>query len=533
MATRGSQGRLRPWFVRKVVPVGAALLALSVLGACGGSSTEPGSPGSSGGSASATPKSGGSLTVLMGPGLSEFMQSLDPLGTHTHVQYGITAALYGQLFWLSEDGSAVPGLATSYKFVNNKTVVIHLRKGVKFSDGTPFNADAVKFTLDRARPSNSSIPIASVKVTDPYTVQVNLKTPDVSFIDELFDTTLNYVISPTAFRKEGKTKFSTHPVGAGPFVVDSFTPNDTVALKRNPTYWQKGRPYLDHLTFKAVGSDEAAYQAMLAGQGDAYQDLENLQLVDKFKSHFVVTEQPSFQNRFIDLDTSTAPFNNIKARQAIYYAMDREQLNKSLFGGKLTVSDSFQNSASKFPMVKVPGYPEHDLAKAKALVKSLGGVKFTLWYAQGSSFATKLAEGLQKQFEAAGMKVSLDDPGANVIVSNLPKHKWQAWIFRSGAYDPGAWPVSLIYDTNSIFAGVHDKTVNRLMNEGKSTLDKTKRAAIYKKLVQRITDNAYGPYLFQWARYSVATKETHGPGLTTGILSGTPAVMWADVWTSK
>lgn len=526
----------RGHFVRVTTALCIAALALTAVSACSGSSGSTTSDTkATNGSDAATPRTGGTLTVLLGPGAADFMSTLDPLGTNSHVYIDLTAAIYGQLFWRAADGSSSPGLATGYEFVDNKTVLIHLRKGVEFSDGTPFNAEAVKWNWDRSLKKNpdSPVPLKSVTVKNPHALTVNLKTPDAAFINELFGQPLNYIVSPTAFEKMGQKKFAKHPVGAGPFIPVSFTPNDKVVLKRNSTYWEEGHPYLDKLTFKAVGGAQAAYQAMLAGQGDAFQGLSDLRLLDTFKSKFVVTKQPSYQNQEILLNTSAPPFNNIKARKALYYAMNRGQLNKSLFGGKLAVTDSFQNNQSKFPMQKVPDYPKYNPEKAKELVNEVGKVEFTLWYGQGSNFEKTLATGLQKQFQDAGMKVRLENPSPTVMINSVEKGDWQAWIFRAGSYDPARWSIPLIYGSGAQFSGISDKVVDQLMASGRATLDKDKRADIYRRLVERITDKAYGPFLYQMARYSVATEKVHAPGLTTGIVSGNPSAVWQDAWVEK
>ena len=125
----------------------------------------------------------------------------------------------------------------------------------------------------------------------------------------------------------------------------SDTPDSQLVLKANPHYWQKGLPYLKTLTFKSVASDEAAYEAMLANSGQAYEGMSTPQLVPSFKSHFIVTAEPSTSPYNIQLNTKIPPFNNILAREAIYYATDAAALDSHLFGDTYPVTESFTAKA--------------------------------------------------------------------------------------------------------------------------------------------------------------------------------------------
>ena len=278
--------RFRVLSVRTASLAGAAALVLGAA-ACSssGSSSNNTSASSSPsiGAISAAPvKPGGSITVLEGKGFSgDWPFGLDPAtNTDGSADQDYMTAVFGQLFELGGNGQIQPDLATSYAFSNGaKTITINLRQGVKFSDGTPFNAAAVvwnwerdfgplavkagiapEWVIARSNPKNpNSAPAASaIKATGPYTVQVNLLAPDGGFINQLFDTIPMWIASPTAVQKEGETKFAQYPVGAGPFTVVSDSYSDQIVVKKNPLYWQPGRPYLESITFKSVSGDEAA-----------------------------------------------------------------------------------------------------------------------------------------------------------------------------------------------------------------------------------------------------------------------------------
>ena len=178
-------------------------------------------------------------------------------------------AIYGQLFELGTGGKIVPDLATGYSFSpDGKTLTINLRKGVTFTDGTPFNAQAVytnwmrdlgtigikngfsspwpiaELPAPKGSPPGTPMPPAAgvVQVTDPYTIVLHFTAPDGAAIDQLFDNIETWIASPTALSKKGDAAFGQNPVGAGPFQVVSNVPNNQLIVKKNPSYWQAGSP---------------------------------------------------------------------------------------------------------------------------------------------------------------------------------------------------------------------------------------------------------------------------------------------------
>jgi peptide/nickel transport system substrate-binding protein len=264
----GSTGRKR---IRRFCLGGSAVVLALAVAACSSTSS---SSTSSSTQASTAPHAGGSLTVFEWNGYSgDWPAGLDPAtninGAATQSQMD---AIYGELFELGPKGTIIPDLATGYSFSNGgKTITLDIRQGVTFTDGTPFNAAAVAYNIERDLKSTCTCkptwPVTSVTTPTADTVQINLSLPDGAFIDQIFDSTADWIASPTAIKTMGEKAFAVNPVGAGPFEVVSDTLSSALVLKKNPNYWQKGRPYLDNLTFKTVGGDEAAYEAMLAGEG--------------------------------------------------------------------------------------------------------------------------------------------------------------------------------------------------------------------------------------------------------------------------
>ena len=259
------------------------------------------------------------------------------------------------------------------------------------------------------------------------------------------------------------------------------------------------------------------------------------QLVNTFKSHFQVTAEPSTSPYDIQLNTKAAPFDDIRARQAIYYATNAAQIDQALFQNTYPVTQSFTAQAGLFYQPTVPGYLGYDLAKAQALVKAVGGINISLDTIT-SPVAESLDEALQTQWQAAGMKVTLHTYDLTSLIAVFQSHKWQAFLQTAGAYDPGTGVgVAFRFASTSPFTGVYDKKVDTMINAAASTVDSTQRAADYAALNAYIAKEAYGPFLFPIAGYSIAANGVGGPGLTTAIPSVVvlPGILWQDAYNNN
>src|ERR1700761_4158499 len=381
-----------------------AVIVVAAACSSGGGSTGSTSPTSTSGTTiqGSQPKHGGSITVLEGKGYSgDWPYGLDPAtNTDAIPNQDMMEAVYGQLFMLGQNGKIEPDLATGYSISSNaETVTITLRKGVKFSDGTPFNAQAVIYNWNRdfgplaqkagiaptwevARTNPkvpTSTPVAGAFVaTGPYTVVVHQAVPNAAFINQLFDSITTWIGSPAAIQKMGEQAFAKNPVGAGPFTVVSDTYSNQVVVKRNASYWQAGRPYLDQVTFKTVGTDETALETMLAGGAQVYGGLGETALINEAQQHFQVLDQPGTSPYDLQLNTAIAPFNNPKAREAIYAATDFSPILQHIFGNRYPVVEGFTGPGGICYQQTVPGYQGYDPTLAKQLVQQSGLDKATI-----------------------------------------------------------------------------------------------------------------------------------------------------------
>ena len=344
------------------------------------------------------------------------------------------------------------------------------------------------------------------------------------------DSNANWVPSPTAIKNLGERKFLVMPVGAGPLHGRQRQAQLPDRAQAQPDVLQAGPPLLDQLTFKSIGGDEAAYQALQAGQAQANENLSTPTLIDQMKKDpkLQVTQQLSTSPYNIQLNTNAPPFNNPKARQAIYYATDSEAIRSKLFQNRYPSTQGFTGPGGLFFSADVPGYRTYDLAKAKALVKELGGLKTQLGTIN-VLVAKQTTQALASQWAQAGIKTEIKSYDLGPLIEAFQSKKWTAMLQTAGSYDPAAGVgVAFRYASQSPFSGVKDKQLDALLGQALGTLDQDQRKSLYDQAAKYMNDEAYSPFLFAFAPASVAAKGVTGPGLTTALtcVVVTPSILY-------
>ena len=550
--------------VRTACLAGAAALALTAV-ACSSSSSSPGAASAAGSTPSSAPlKAGGSITVLESSGYSGAWTNLDPPNNKEGAAtQDFMTAIYGQLFELGTGGKIVPDLATGYSFSpDGKTLTINLRQGVKFTDGTPFNAQAVytnwmrdlgttgikngfnspwpiaELPAPKSAPPGTPEPPAAgvVQVTGPYTIVLHFTAPDGAAIDQLFDNIETWIASPTALQKEGAS-FGQNPVGAGPFVVASNVPNSELVVKKNPGYWQAGYPLLNQITFKTVGSDEAAYEALLANEGQVYENMSTNQVITESQSHFTVENNLGTSPYDLQLNTAVPPFNNPKAREALYAATNFAPILQHLFGGRGQTTEGFTGPGGICYEQTVPGYQGYDPALAKQLIQQTGLDKVTIQLGTISiQTAQDSMQALATEWESLGLHVKQSYWPLSGLIAAFEANggkSWQAMVQTAGAYDPATGVGVLFrFGSASPFSGVHDPKLDTLLSEAAGSTNLSTRCGFYNQAEAYIAKNYYGPFFFNFSPPNVAVHGVSGPGITSPLASVAvvPTIPWEDVY---
>ncbi len=390
--------------------LGLSLTTLgSLLAACGGSTAASSSPSAA---ASVAPKAGGTLRVAMVPPTA----GLDPVVMYDAGAIATVQQVCEYLIWVENDLSLRPVLAESWSpDASAKTWTFKLRQNVTFSNGQPFTADDVVATFKRLTdPKSGSAALsnfqgilssAGVRKVDASTVEFGLDRAFVDFPYLVSSTNYDAVILPSNYAGD----FQKNPVGTGPFVMTSFTAQQNAKFKKNPTYWQKGLPYLDGLAF-TYANDQAQTLDLQSGSQDLqlstpYQGSQALLSDPAIK----IASTPSTQMREVQMRVDKAPFDKKEFRQAIAYSLDRPALLKGLFAGKGTLGNDNVFSPLYPIGVSIPQRAQ-DYAKAKQLLTTAGlpsGTTVTLvaeQYLEIPQYATLI----QSMCKPAGIDVKIE-----------------------------------------------------------------------------------------------------------------------------
>lgn len=316
---------------------------------------------------------GGTLTVA----IFADPLSLDPHLTGNLQGRGTVRAIHDTLFTI-QDGRLAPGLVESWEQPDEKSFLLHLRQGVKFHDGTPFDAEAVKFNIDRINdPSISSLrageisAMESIEVVDANTVRMTLKYPFAAFLFPFTDVT-GCIGSPTAFKQWG-LDYTLHPAGTGPFKLVEYSKDNRTVLEKNGDYWMAGRPHLDQVILRPIPIDSTRLSELRAGavqiaEALPLQDIQRLRAADEF----VVSEKPGFRWEYFGFNLRDEYPGKSKAfRQAFQWAIDRQALHQIAYFG--TGEVGYDGILPSSPFYD-PDYKPYmrDLDKAKALIEESG-----------------------------------------------------------------------------------------------------------------------------------------------------------------
>ena len=341
----------------------------------------------------ATPKRGGHLTIAR----IEDSQSFDKTSVFQNESLWLIQQINESLYTATPDGKGLrPWLATSYTISKNrKTYTFKLRRGVRFSNGQPMTAADVKFSIDDARAPKRGwafldVAIKNVQAPDDSTVVINLKYPWTPFLADV--ALFSNGIIPKDFAGQSRTEFYKHPIGTGPFMWDKRVVGRSVTFKRNPYYWQKGKPYLDGVTWTFV-SDQNTRELQLRGgqiqvnEFPPFNSIKKLQNTPGVKMHLF----PSTRTDYLVMNHQYAPLADRHVRRAISYAIDRAAIVRAVLFGFGRPANSFMPPQVPFYDPRSPGI-QYNLDRARA---ELAQSKFK------DGFTVELIVGAGEQVENA------------------------------------------------------------------------------------------------------------------------------------
>jgi peptide/nickel transport system substrate-binding protein len=463
------------------------------------------SPGTS------NPKTGGTLRF----GLSKDIADINPFQRTFGVNINVASTAFECLL-AEENGVLKPAIATGWETSKDGLqYTFKLRKGVKFHNGKAMTVQDVIWSMqyamdpkNRAHGRDSLMSVASLTAPEPFTLRVTLKEPYVPFISPL-SSIAAFPLVPQGSVPPGGEKMSLYPPGTGPFMMVDYKPNQLIVFKKFDEYRQKGLPYLDSIHFRESEDDMVRFTALRTGDFDMIERIPYDQAlrIQKGELKGINTEiAKAVGYRAILFNTEKTPFNNVKVRQAIAYAIDKEKLLVAVAWGFGIVADQkiLKGSPWHIPLQE----RKRDLEKAKALLREAGYPASLKVKAQMEKRREAEAQLLQSQLKDGGIDLELEFFDYAKHQNDMREGNYLVSIFGGGtASDPDLTYYTPFHTDNrpkkiSNFPRYSNPKVDRLLEEGRIEPDIQKRYRIYKEAVETIHEEVpqitlgFTPYIF-------------------------------------
>ncbi|MFV0535149.1 MAG: ABC transporter substrate-binding protein [Cumulibacter sp.] len=426
---------------------------------------------------------------------TQYTTSWDPTKSVGGGDFSFYAPVYDRLLWLEPDASVSPMLAEDFTAEGN-TVTMNLREGLTFSDGTPFDAEAVKFNLERDAADGSTLQaevgqFESAEVIDEHTIKVTVSYGLGAYLSAL-TARGGIMVSPTAV--ENGT-IEDEPVGIGPYVATSMTPGDKVEYEKTPDYWDPSVQNVATMTYSLMLDDQTRYNAVQSGEVDGA-FLNPNQIDTAIAADLNVISEPSTSFVYMMVNPTIEPFDDPEVLRAMNYAVDRQAIADGLYEGYCSAGVQPWPESS-------PGYSEeigdgldelpYDPEKAKQTLADAGypdGFEFTTVTTNITQY-TALAEALQDQFSAAGITLNIDPVPTPQVIEKFVIDQSVAGNVNpyTGFADPHGVLARHYLDGGTYgFGGQLDDETLKTAQDAASEVDPEDRRPLYEEVMQSMID---------------------------------------------
>src|SRR5262247_3970367 len=445
----------------------------------------------------AEPRRGGTLRV----GFYIEAATMDPHLSGSKIDRQVYHNIYEPLVTLDVKLGIKPGLAESWQQPDPKTVVFKLRRGVKFHDGTDFNAEAARFNFNRMKTEPKSVrkgevaSVDSVDVIDAYTIKINLKRPDAALLATLTDRA-GMMVSPKAAQERGaELERNAKGAGTGPFEFVEWVKDSHLIIKRNESYWNKqGGPYLDRVRYRPIPDDVVKLQSLQGGEIDVMDYVQPRDVAPmRADKRLVVVDVPSLAAFGYQLNHTRPPFNVKALRQAVAYAIDLDQIVKGVwlnvgYPANGPVPPTSWAYDKTIPPIK------RDLAKTKARLAEGGkpsGFEFTLT-TNNIPINVQEAEVIQAQLREAGITMKIKLVDASTLISDGNAKNFEMISFQwSGRPDPDGNIYQFFRTTPGTsfnWSGISNEKLDALLDRSREVSSQADRKKIFSDITKILQD---------------------------------------------
>ncbi len=465
-----------------------AMLAVSLC-ACGGdtpNSTDPTNSAQSG-----ELPNGNSVTV----GIAQDIDSLDP---HRAVNAGTSEVLFNifeGLMKASPDGGVIPAVASDYEMSpDGKTYTFTLREGVTFHNGEEVTVDDVLYSLKRCAGSeNNGVPliaafsnVSNIYMASDKQVVVELKEPSLEFLNSM-----TAAIIPNGSGE----KMGTTPVGTGPFKFVSYAPQESMVMEKYAAYWGSAA-HLDQVTFKVITDVNTLVMGLKGGTLDMVIHLPNT-VAPEVEGELTVLSDTMKLVQALYINNRVAPFNDVRVRQAMYYALNVQEINDFVCGGTgVPTGTSMYPAFTKYFVPELAEKYQQDITKAKKLLAEAGYPNgFTMTIAVPGNYAQHVNAGLvvAQQLSAIGITAQVQEVTWESWVSDVYKGRnYEATVSGIAASDMTAREMLDRYTTthSKNFIGFSNEEFDNVVAKAIATLDRDEQMQLYKRAQEILNEQA-------------------------------------------
>jgi peptide/nickel transport system substrate-binding protein len=456
--------------------------------------------------------------------------NLDPTaGAAEAIDSVVYLNVFEGLTRFTSDGSVVPHLAESWEVSEDGLVyTFRLREGVTFHDGTAFDAEDVKFSLDRARAPDSTnaqkalfAQIADVQAVDPLTVQVTLSQPNGALPFNLAWGDAVVVAPETA---DGN---ATNPVGTGPFRFGQWVQGDRVELVRSDTYWGEAPP-LAQATFRFISDPSAAFAAVLAGDVDVFTGYPAPENLAQFEADptFQVLVGSTEGETILAMNNAQPPFDNPLVRQAVAHAIDRQAIiDGAMFGYGTPIGTHFAPHHPAY--LDLTAQSAHDPERARELLAEAG-------FPDGFATTVRLPPPAYARRGGEILASQLREVGIEAEITNIEWAQWLEEVFTNKNFDmtivSHTEPMDIgIYANPDYYFGYDSPEFQAIIADLTAATDEAERTALMQAAQQRIADDYVNGFLFQLPALTVAKAGVQGlwPNAPVAAMD-LAAISWAQ-----
>jgi peptide/nickel transport system substrate-binding protein len=512
---------------------GASPVASPAAGAAPAAAPAAAAPASAPAAAASTAKRGGTLIV----GATDEAASLDPHFQNALARQQRTQNIYSYLVQADKDIRIQPDLAEKWEISpDGKTYTFSLRKGVKFHNGRELISDDIKYSIDRIRDPNKAsqgkglmASIDTVDASDKYVAKVMLKEPDSGLLAALASA-WGAIVAKEEVEKNGGS-LDKADAGSGPYMIEDWVPNQSLKLKKFADYYDKNVGFLDGITFQVIPEESAIIAQLRSGNVHltSLKDNKNFQVV-KDVATLDTIRGPRLGFDYLDIDNQREPFNKVEVRQALQYALDRDEFLAVCTSGLGALIAPVPPALKDYALdpASLPEYKQ-DLNKAKELLAKAGlpnGFKTSIDIIPAFATMVTGAQVLADQLKKIGIELEIKQFEYGVWLERFNGKQFElAWNVTGGNADPDPLLRSRLHSkTGANQNNSTDTEIDKLLEEGKAITDLAKRkehyANVQKVLVQKVPQVwMFSSDLIHVMKKSVKGYESHPSSFFQGLLT--------------